>query len=232
MQPGTEIGMNHSGMQSAPEVAEKMLENTGLTEAGGGDETGIAKVRMEYAAAAEPVGSLPDPAKTGIEALLMDKLGERLAFERTGVRLYDALIAKCGANGKGGPSKEELEHIRAEEAQHFALIGKAIEAVGGDPTAQTPAADVMGIEGSGLLQVLTDPKTTVAQALHAILVAEMTDNVAWQELIEVAGDAGNEDLVEQFTKAQAQEAEHLESVRTWYRAATMAADYNVSRKQT
>jgi rubrerythrin len=226
MHTTTEIGVNHSGMAIAPKAAKKMLDNTGLTKPGRGDERGIAKVRMEYAVEAEPVGSLPEPKKAGIEALLADKLGERLAFERAGVRLYEALIAKCGANGDAGaPPKDELEHIRQEEAEHFALVGKAIESLGGDPTAQTPAADVTGVEGTGLMQVLTDPKTTVAQALHAILIAEMADNAAWEELIEIARGAGQEALAEEFVSAQEEEAEHLVNVQKWYRAATLGTDY-------
>ena len=226
MQMTTEIGTNHSGMAIAPKAAKQMLDNTELTKPGRGDERGMAKVRMEYAAEAEPVGSLPEPKKAGIEALLADKLGERLAFERTGVRLYEALIAKCSANGDAGaPPIKELEHFRKEEAEHFAMIGKAIEAMGGDPTAQTPAADVTGVEGTGLMQVLTDPKTTVAQALHAILIAEMADNAAWEELIEIARGAGQEALAEEFGTAQEQEAEHLANVQKWYRAATLGTDY-------
>jgi hypothetical protein len=73
----------------------------------------------------------------------------------------------------------------------------------------------------GLMQVLTDPKTTVAQALHAILVAEMTDNAAWEELIELTTSIGNDDLMARFQKAQENEAEHLEKVRAWYKAATL-----------
>lgn len=230
MQTSTEIGVNHSGMGNAPKVAAKMRENTELTRPKRGDASSMAKVRMDYAAQAEPVGTMPEPRKAGIEAVLADKLGERLAFERTGVRLYDALLAKCGANGKAGaPPMKELEHLREEEAEHFALIGKAIESLGGDPTAQTPAADITGVEGAGLMQVLTDPKTTVAQALHAILIAEMVDNAAWAELIEIADAAGKSELIEQFAKAQEQEAEHLEKVQGWYKEATMTAEHG-SRK--
>ena len=231
MQTSTEIGVNHSGMGAATKVAAQMLENTELTKPKRGDERGMAKVRMEYAAEAEPVGSMPEPQQAGIEAVLADKLGERLAFERTGVRLYDALLAKCGANGKAdAPPLKELEHIRGEEAEHFALIGKAIESLGGDPTAQTPAADIAGVEGSGLMQVLTDPKTTIAQALHAILVAEMVDNAAWEELIEIADAAGQSELVEQFAKAHAQEAEHWAKVQKWYKEATMTAEQGSKKK--
>ena len=79
-----------------------------------------------------------------------------------------------------------------------------------------------GVEGMGLMQVLTDPKTTVAQALHAILVAEMTDNAAWDELIELTTQVGNDDLVARFSKARDEEKEHLEKVHDWYKAATLA----------
>jgi rubrerythrin len=216
MQTATEVGMNHSGMDAAPD-AEEMLENTELTDPRG-DEREAAKVRAEYVAEAGPVGTLPQAEAPLM--LLMDKLGERLAFERSGTRLYDALMMKCKAAGAKIPAKE-LQHIRDEEAMHFALCGAAIQSLGGDPTEQTPCADVAGVEGMGLMQVLTDPKTTVAQALHAILGAEMTDNAAWEELIELTTSIGNDDLVARFRKAQENEADHLEKVRAWYKAATL-----------
>ena len=213
--------MNQSGMQTAPDGGQKMLENIELTKPRRGDERDLAKIRLEYAKEAEPVGTIPEPKQSGMRPVLMDKLGERLAFERSGVRLYDALMVKCAADGSAGIPAKELKHIRDEEAMHFALVGAAIQALGGDPTAQTPSADVAGVEGMGLMQVVNDPKTTVAQALHAILVAEMTDNAAWDELIELTSQAGNDDLVGRFTKARENEAEHLEKVQAWYKAATL-----------
>ena len=116
-----------------------------------------------------------------------------------------------------------MQHIRDEEATHFALLGAAIQSLGGDPTQQTPCADVAGVEGMGLMQVLTDPKTTLAQALHAILVAEMTDNAGWEELITLTEQAGNDDLVKRFAKARDEEQEHLEKVQRWYKEATQAS---------
>jgi len=208
--------MNQSGMLTAEDGGEKMLENIQLTKPPRGDETDLAKIRLEYARDAEPVGTIPEPD----QSLLMDKLGERLAFERAGTRLYDALMVKCNAS-RIVPAKE-IKHIRDEEAMHFALVGAAIQSLGGDPTAQTPAADVAGVEGMGLMQVLNDPKTTVAQALHAILVAEMTDNAAWDELIELTMQTGNDDLVARFSKARESEADHLKKVQAWYKAASMA----------
>ena len=215
--------MNQSGMMTAEDGGAKMLENMELTKPNGGDERDLAKIRLQYAKESDPLGTLPEPQQSGMTAVLMDKLGERLAFERAGTRLYDALMVKCAADpSKVVPSKE-IKHIREEEAAHFALLGAAIQSLGGDPTAQTPSADVAGIEGMGLMQVLNDPKTTVVQALHAILVAEMTDNAAWEELIELVTEAGNDKLVERFSEARDAEQEHLEKVQGWYKAATLAA---------
>ena len=218
--------MNQSGMLTAPDGGEKMLENTALTKPARGDQTSLARIRLEYAKDAEPVGTIPEPTPPGMAALLMDKLGERMAFERSGTRLYDALLVKCAGDRSRTISAKEIQHIRDEEAMHFALIGAAIQSLGGDPTAQTPCADVAGVEGMGLMQVLNDPATTVAQALHAILVAEMTDNAAWDELIELTGQVGNDDLVARFSKARDNEMEHLEKVQGWYRAALNAAGRN------
>lgn len=223
MQTTTEVGMNHSGMLVAEDGGQKMMENMELTRPPRGDERDLAKMRLEYAKDAEPVGTMPEPQQSGITAVLMDKLGERMAFERAGTRLYDALMVKCAADKSAGIPADELKDIRDEEAVHFALIGAAIQSLGGDPTAQTPSADVAGVEGAGLMQVLNDPKTTIAQALHAILVAEMTDNAAWDELIELTTQAGgNEELVERFTKAREEEREHLVKVQEWYREAIEA----------
>jgi rubrerythrin len=214
--------MNQSGMLTAEGGGEKMLENLKLTRPTRGDERDLAKIRLEYAKEADAVGTIPEPVQPGLTAVLMDKLGERLAFERSGARLYDALLVKCASDSARLVPANELRHIRDEEAVHFALVGAAIQSLGGDPTAQTPSADVAGVEGMGLMQVLNDPKTTVAQALHAILVAEMTDNAAWEELIELTSQAGNDELVARFRKALEEEQEHLEKVQGWYRAATLA----------
>src|SRR5688500_3542974 len=132
MQKTTEVGVNRSGMQVAPDGGEKMLENIQLTKPRRGDERELAKIRTEYARDADPVGTLPDPAASGVMAVLMDKLGARLAFERAGTRLYDALMAKCQAAPSGEPPLKELQHIREEEATHFALVGAAIQSLGGD----------------------------------------------------------------------------------------------------
>lgn len=133
MENRTELGMNRTGMQMSPVDSKKMLEVTDMTHPSSQGD-GIAEVRKRYVKSADPVGSVPAPvtvkgaAKSGAQALtgkrahvLLDKLGERLAFERSGTRLYEAVMAKCEATqgDKTVPDIGELQHIREEEARHF-----------------------------------------------------------------------------------------------------------------
>jgi bacterioferritin (cytochrome b1) len=95
------------------------------------------------------------------------------------------------------------------------LVKEALEALGGDPTAETPCADLKGVESSGILKVVTDPRTTLTQCLEAMLTAELADNDGWKILIAMAEAMGQEDLASRFTEALASEDHHLQSMRTW-----------------
>ena len=201
---------------------------------------------MDEASAAGPVGSIPPPhtmkgaAKQVKRALkgqhsiaLMDKLGERLAFERSGARLYQALLGKLAAAPDDyGIERERVEQIRDEELAHFALLEKAIRKAGGDPTAVTPAADMAGVASMGILQVLTDPRTSFEQCLHAMLIAELVDREAWVELVELSDALGASDQAGLFRDALRQEEGHLAHLRRWCADALgQLADVELPRAQ-
>jgi rubrerythrin len=228
----SDLGMNRTGIQAAPKRAKEMADNTDAVPADPDAAVALAEARAELAAEAPPVGTMPVPgtvkgaAKTAKTALkgqkatvFLDKLGARLAFERTGVRLYDAMLAKVpGAKTeKGTFSEEELLRFRDEELAHFLLVKEAIESLGGDPTAQTPAADVKAVESSGILLAIGDPRTTLSQCLEALHTAELADNAGWKLLIAMAEGLKQEGLARRFTEALAEEDVHLRSVERWVR---------------
>lgn len=228
----TDIGMNRTGVQISPKLAKEMEEGARKVQPPPGDEAKIAEVRANYHSRATPVGTMPPPgtmkgmAKAAGKALkgekataLLDKMGERLAFERTGVRLYEAMITKLLALGEMediGLTEEALRHIQREELEHMVLVSEAIESMGADPTTQTPCADVAGVQAEGIAQVLVDPRTTVAQGLSSILAAELVDNASWELLTELARDAGNDELANSFDRAWREEMEHLRQVKGWF----------------
>jgi rubrerythrin len=227
----TDVGPNRTGIATSPhetQAAEQAAIDACADPSADAEQ--LAAARADEARAAPPVGTMSPPAsmkgaaKAVMQALkgksalaFLDLLGERLAFERTGTRLYDALLVKLeGADPRpGGPTREQLEEIRDDEARHFALLRDAIESLGGDSTAVTPSADVIGVAGSGWVQALTDPRTTLTEALKVILAAELADNDGWEMLVEVASGLQQEDLAGQFREAALQEESHLTWVRAW-----------------
>jgi len=240
---GTSTGPNRTGGAINPQGIASMLEAVNDLSPPTPVSTLLMDIeRQRYIAEADSVGSIPPPlsaptgagkkpkgtAASATMGILLDKLGERIAFERTGTRLYGAVITKYLALANAGeaplppsengePALATLRRIRAQELQHFLMLSQCVEQLGGDPTAQTPCADVTATASSGLLQVVTDPRTTLAQSLNAVLTAELTDNAGWELLGELAELAGQSQLTDSFTQALAVEEEHLEIVEGWLR---------------
>jgi rubrerythrin len=213
---------NKTGSEMKPTQTSAMLGAVAeFPPTSTGSKFASEAVRIDYARSvpAEYVGLGSVPGTD--QSMLFDKLGERLAFERTGVRLYQKLIAKLEAMGEfqGGPTRDELLEILNEEHEHVVLVKSAIEQLDGDPTAVTPAADVVGNIGMGLVQVLSDARTTVVQGLDAIMVAELADGAGWGALIELVRKAGHEGIAKAFEKAEKKEAEHRVKVDAWLAAA-------------
>jgi hypothetical protein len=239
MRPHDKLHVNRTGMAVSPLLSASALRSARQAQPSAkGSAQNIARVRTEEARTAEPAGTVPPAASLrgtmttlakamqGKKAsIFIDKLGERLAFERSGTRLYDALISKYEAFGswEGGPSLADLRQIREQERQHFLLLKQAVETLGGDPTAVTPSANLQAVASEGLPQVLTDPRTNLRDGLEVILIAELVDNDCWESLIDLSRALGNEDLSGSFEQALDQEREHLRQVRHWLAAALSQA---------
>lgn len=228
------MGMNRTGIDSSPLDSKEMIRDAELySPKAAADGHMMDSIERRYIEESEHLGSVPIPAtvrgtlKAALKKMtgrnpemLINKLGERLAYERSGVRLYDNFIVKsetlAAIEGTSPVRMDELRKIRDEEAAHFHLLEGALEAMGADPTAQTPDADVSGVAASGIQKVLSDPRTTLSQCLEMLLALELVDNAAWELLIKLADDMGLEDMANRFRQALEQEEEHLRRVRSWY----------------
>jgi rubrerythrin len=228
-------GTNRTGIATSPIDGPKMVEGAkALTPPPAPDAPGLIATRVSSAKQAAPVGTMPIPTsfKSLAEAttqmlrgkkpmVLLDLLGERLAFERTGTRLYEGLLVKLDAADPhpGGPAREDLERIRDEELEHFALLKRAIETLGADPTAVTPSADIIGVASAGLVQVIGDPRSTLTESLKAVLTAELTDNDGWLILADLTERLGHSKIAAEFRRALAEEEDHLARIRSWLASA-------------
>lgn len=250
----TKLGMNRTGAAVSPAGTAAMTEAAdALSPAVPIDTSAAEAERLTYINESEAVGSIPPPTslkgvvktgmaklKGGAPTMLMDKIGERAAFERGGTRLYDALLVKyqavealgrevippaellppldgmvVPASVAGESPLQTLTRIRNEELQHLRMLCDSMVQMGGDPTAMTPCADVQATATMGIMQVVTDPRTTLAQSLNAMLGAELIDVASWELLAALAEDAGETELAGRFLGALAQEQEHLAIVKGW-----------------
>ncbi|SDP24895.1 hypothetical protein SAMN04489708_109162 [Paracidovorax cattleyae] len=113
------------------------------------------EVRLLCAQEAGPLGTVPPPTslgsmvRTGVSKpmgehpeILLNKFGERIVFERGGT---DDVALQADASALA-----TLPRIRAEELQHFQMLCDAMRQLGGDPTAQTPCADVVATASMGI----------------------------------------------------------------------------------
>jgi hypothetical protein len=224
--PVARPGANRTGLKPHPDLLREMVEGThefGPTSHGGPDS--IAQVRIRYAREAEPHGTMPPAAEVpAVRIALLDRLGARLQFERTGTRLYEALISKHDALGgfDGGPDRDDLRQLRDDEHHHALLAQTLIRQLGGDPTAMTPAASLQATATRGVIDVIVDPRTTLIEGLDAILIAELADHESWQMLAAAFLLAGERPLAAQVEEAEHTEQAHLSRVRTWLTAANRA----------
>lgn len=235
MEQTMKLGTNKTGIDMSPIHTKEMLEaieNTPIFASTlvQGEQT----LKQTFIEEAGPLGSVPLPgtvkgvAKSLLKTItghhpevFINKLGERLAYERSGVRIYDALIAKCQHTIVNGMNEKKIDlalvqRFRDEEAQHFEMLVENIKKLGADPTAQTPDADAIGVGSSGMMKVITDPRTSIAQSLEALLAIELADNAAWELLISLAEDMGLSSMAEEFRTALRQEDVHLATVKGWY----------------
>jgi rubrerythrin len=235
----TEMGNNRTGIKASPMLSKKSIEGADAgtpREMTSTDSFELHSMRVKYSTSSPPVGSMPRPAtvkqaaKTVAKAVkgkhanvFVDQLGARLAFERTGTRIYEALLVKLEAASEqhAGPSREDLVHIRDEELAHAGMLVECFEQLGADATAVTPAADIQAVASSGIVQVVSDPHTTLTQALEAVLSAELTDVASWQLLADMAARLGHEDMQDRFLRAVEEEEQHLVKVRGWLSEALM-----------
>lgn len=237
MEKSTHMGRNRTGIDMSPIHSKEMINNVeSVAPSPQGDGQAMSSIEREYIQESDSIGSVPMPGsvkgalKSAMEKvsgrnpeMLINKLGERLAYERSGVRLYESMIRKC-ENAKSGPKIpiDELRHFQSEEEEHFQLVKKTMQSLGADPTAETPDADVIGVASMGLQKVLCDPRTSVGQCLAAMLSIELTDYAGWELLIELADKMGLDDSVKEFRRALKEEEDHLKHIRRWHNEAVLS----------
>jgi rubrerythrin len=147
-------------------------------------------------------------------ARILDLLGERMTFERAGVRLYDQILTRmrASADERIQAMCETMEKHRAEEKEHEEWLGVQIRALGGNTEVMTEHSRLVEQESQGIEQVMRSDENIVHD-FHALLSAELTDNAGWDLLKGLADELGDKDAKREFTRRLHEEEDHLLFVR-------------------
>jgi bacterioferritin (cytochrome b1) len=145
---------------------------------------------------------------------VIDLLNERLVFERSVVKLYDAILANMAGSNVPEIARmaPEMKEHRDQEKEHEEWLEEQIRALGGSAHQRTEMSDLIEAESSGVEKVVTSDKNLVHQ-MHALLTAELVDNAGWELLLELADDADDRDARREFRRRLHEEEEHLHFVR-------------------
>ena len=169
----------------------------------------------------KPISKLDDDAFTRIRVIVM------FGIEQDSLRAKQMAIRSHAAARVPLAQLMRVEHhqgtminwlISSDHSPLETTIGyeqAAIELTASVAESEPPCADISGVMGMGFLQVVTDPRTTVSQALNAMLAVELADNASWELLIQLAQRAGHDDMARDFTSALEAERRHLELVTQW-----------------
>jgi rubrerythrin len=141
------------------------------------------------------------------KAALVDKLCERLAVETNGVAIYRAVLGKID----DATIATRLEHFMREEAKHRDLLAAYLDRLGVSDR-ETPSARLATLESHAYLRLI-DEAGTAPQLLNILLTVELMDEAAWELIINLGRDVGDDEMVRTFEQALREEKEHLRAVR-------------------
>jgi rubrerythrin len=149
---------------------------------------------------------------------LLDLLNERLTFERAGVRLYDAVVAKMQEMNlpdvpEGTSILAKLKMIRTQEKEHEEWLEEQIRALGGTAHEETDRSDLVQREARGIIDVI-EQDSELPHLFHALLTAELVDESGWKLLLELADEAEDDEARAEIAKRTREEEDHLVFVRS------------------
>jgi rubrerythrin len=146
---------------------------------------------------------------------VIDLLTERLTFERSSVRLYDAILDKLRTIEDRDVERmvEPMTEHRDQEQEHVRWLQEQIAMLGGDTDGHTEMAELVTRESQGLSSVILDGDNDVSHLFHALMTAELTDNAGWDMLVSLADEAGDRDAKRAFKHRLHEEEAHLVFVR-------------------
>jgi hypothetical protein len=151
-------------------------------------------------------------------SLLIERLIDRLISAQERVALYTAALTK--AVGVRDTAQLVLERMGSDERQHCEVLRRHLVRLGFDPAFTPPVRE--GGDAKRILEIITNPRTSVSQALCALLGAALAAVGDWETLARTARDAHDERMAAEFENLRVIAETHVQRIRD--RAEAVAID--------
>jgi rubrerythrin len=142
-------------------------------------------------------------------SLLSERLIDRLDSAQERVALLTAALTKAVAARDEGQLL--LERMRSDERLHCEVLRRHLVRLGFDPAFAPPSRE--GGDAKRILQIITNPRTSVSQALCALLGAALAGVGDWQTLARTAREAHEEGMAAEFEAIRAVAETHVHRIR-------------------
>ncbi len=158
--------------------------------------------------------------------LFVSKLGEKLAYDRAFLRLYEAYLDKRWGKDQSKPhvpdaGQTEFREIVATKRRQLDRLVNTIVAAGGSSESLVPSRELAAIAQLGIVSVFTDPGCSLRCLVQAIRVVELAGRNAGLYLMRVAY-ASRETLFAKELQAMQDESElkilSLDALSRWSKA--------------
>jgi rubrerythrin len=153
---------------------------------------------------------------------LNELLYQALETELGGVQVYTTAL-RCAVNED---LKKEWEEYLEQTQNHVEIMEQTIEALGLDPTTETPGRNVVRHIGESLVKAMEmalesgEPAAAQLVAAECVTHAETKDHLNWELIGEAAKKLKGEEakaLTEAYEEVEEEEDEHLYHTAGWTR---------------
>jgi rubrerythrin len=153
---------------------------------------------------------------------LNELLYQALETELGGVQVYTTAL-RCAVNED---LKKEWEEYLEQTQNHVEIMEQTIEALGLDPTTETPGRNVVRHIGESLVRAMEmalesgEPAAAQLVAAECVTHAETKDHLNWELIGEAAKKLKGEEakaLTEAYEEVEEEEDEHLYHTAGWTR---------------
>ncbi len=160
----------------------------------------------------ELINRVPPVVRNHPQHALACKIFDHLIFERTCVRVYEAVLSKCEMH-EGSLPCDDLQKYQREEFNHFLMLKKCLEALGIESSTFQLGAEGLSDSTEDLLKAAMDPRLSLVDSIEALKQAECADRNSWILLTDLAADAGHLEMAEKFRQARHEEEQHVSGLQ-------------------